>query len=301
MLSGVSTICFAASYAVALGLEVTRLFFRAGMRMVTIVGFAAAGLLAHTIYLTLQARVGLAARGVPLSNWYHWCLIAAWLLAAIYLALAVSRPGNPVGLFLLPIVLALIGVAQLFPKHHSFPSDQAHLVWSTVHGVALLLGTASVLFGFASGVMYLMQSYRLKNKLPPREGFRLPSLEWLHRVSERALLVSVFLLAAGLLSGVILNLIKHGHRDDALPWTDPVVWTSGVLLLWLVAVALFNSLYKPSRQGRKVAYLTVASFVFLAMVLGIVLSGRTQHAVNKQPAKATSARQTVATNPGGGA
>ena len=146
-----------------------------------------------------------------------------------------------------------------------------------------------------------MQSYRLKHKLPPREGFRLPSLEWLQRVSERSLFVSVFLLAAGLLSGIILNLVKHGRRDDALPWTDPVVWISGVLLLWLIAVALFNSLYKPSRQGRKVAYLTVASFVFLAMVLGIVLSGRTQHAVDKQRSEATAIPQTVAAVlPGGG-
>ena len=278
MLSGISIVCFAACYAVALSLEATRLFFRASMRMVTIVGFAAAGLVAHTIYLMFQAQAGLAARHSPLSNWYHWCLIAAWILACVYFALALARPKNPMGIFLLPLVLALIGLALRFPKDQSFPENQAYQAWSMIHGMALLLGTSSVLFGFASGIMYLLQSYRLKHKMPPRQGLRLPSLEWLQRVSERSLVVSSFLLAGGLLSGLVLNLIQHGRQHNALPWSDPVVWTSGILLLWLIAASLFNYLYKPARQGRKVAYLTVANFVFLAMVLGILLAGRTQHA-----------------------
>jgi hypothetical protein len=286
MLSGVSIICFAASYAVALALEVTRLFFRAGLRLLTIVAFAAAGLVAHTIYLGLEAQAGLSARGAPLSGWYHWSLVAAWVLAAVYLSLALLRPKNPIGLFLLPLVLGLIGVALLFPKSELFPADRAYQAWSMIHGLALLVGTASVLFGFASGLMYLVQSYRLKHKLLPRPGFLLPSLEWLQAASEGSLILSSFLLAGGLLSGIILNLVKHSQRESALPWSDPVVWTSGILLLWLLVVSIFNAVYKPARQGRKVAYLTVASFIFLALVLGIMLSGRTQHAGVKPSSQA---------------
>ena len=49
-------------------------------------------------------------------------------------------------------------------------------------------------------------------------------------------------------------------------------------VLWLVAVLLFESLYKPAQQGRKVAYLTLASFLFLALVLSIALFGPSRHA-----------------------
>ena len=42
-LSGVSTICFAGSYAVALLLELSRLVFRSGVRGALMIGFAAAG------------------------------------------------------------------------------------------------------------------------------------------------------------------------------------------------------------------------------------------------------------------
>jgi hypothetical protein len=36
-------------------------------------------------------------------------------------------------------------------------------------------------------------------------------------------------------------------------------------------VLIFEACYKPAREGRKVAYLTVASFVFLGLVLYFVL------------------------------
>jgi hypothetical protein len=36
-------------------------------------------------------------------------------------------------------------------------------------------------------------------------------------------------------------------------------------------------LYKPAQQGRKVAYLTVASFVFLALVMALFVLGKTEH------------------------
>jgi hypothetical protein len=77
-------------------------------------------------------------------------------------------------------------------------------------------------------------------------------------------------LAVGLISGVVLNLI-HRRQAGGIAWTDPVVLSSGVLFLWLLAVVAFEWVYKPARAGHKVAYLTVASFVFLGLVLYFVL------------------------------
>ena len=63
-----------------------------------------------------------------------------------------------------------------------------------------------------------------------------------------------------------------------MPWTDSVVVSSAVLLVWLLAATLFEWLYKPAQQGRKVAYLTVASFVFLAFVIAVLFAGGSEHA-----------------------
>ena len=193
MLSGISIVCFRASYAVALALEVTRLFF-ARASAAGDPWFAAAGLLAHTSYLIYRAQEGLATRGAPLSNWYHWCLIAAWVLAAIYLGLALKRARNPMGLFLLPPVLGLIGLALAVSARPNVSRGRGLRIWSMVHGWALLLGTAHrpVRLRRRPHVPGPVLSAETKTAAP--RGFRLPSLEWLQRSSEGSLVVSSSLL-----------------------------------------------------------------------------------------------------------
>ncbi len=295
-LTGISVVCFAASYGVALALEVSRLFFRLPVRLVVMLAFGAAGLFAHTVYLTLRAQ-GALATGNPLSSWHDWYLLAAWILAAVYLGLAASRPQATVGLFMLPLVLVLIGVAWLFPASESFPRERATVIWGMIHGIMLLVGTVAVSFGFVAGLMYLVQSWRLKHKLPPQAGFKLPSLEWLQTVNKQSLAYSSIFIAAGLLSGIVLNATKSGSAAH-VPWTDSVVISSTVLLVWLLAATIFEWRYKPAQQGRKVAYLTVASFVFLAMVMALLVIGGSDHAsprrVGFQPAASSAGTLTLA-------
>ena len=128
------------------------------------------------------------------------------------------------------------------------------------------------MIGFAAGVLYLVQASRLKRKLPAPGGLRLPSLEWLERINSRVVVISVILVAIGFLAGVVLNVAARGSGE--LSWSDPVISSSALMLAWLVAAALFGGLYKPARHGRKVAYLTVASFGFLLLALGTLLLGR---------------------------
>jgi hypothetical protein len=134
----------------------------------------------------------------------------------------------------------------------------------------------AVTSGFVAGLMYLMQARRLKLKLPPSEGFRLPSLEWLAKINSRAIMLSTLLIGIGFLSGTILNVIDR-ESSGQVPWTDPVIWSSLLMLAWLVAAAVFNATYRPARRGRKVAYLTIVNFVFLAIVLAVLLLVDTQH------------------------
>jgi ABC-type uncharacterized transport system permease subunit len=274
MLSGTSIFCFAASYTVALALEVSRLFFRSGVRGAILLAFGAAGFFAHTVYLVYRAGV----ESMPLASEFDWYLVAAWLLAAIYIYLTLHFPRTAVGLFTLPLVLALVAVAARFANRQPFPLTKASQFWGTVHGGFLLLGTVAVLVGFVAGVMHLLQSDRLKHKRLPTLGVQLPSLEWLERANSRATVVATLALGAGFVSGLLLNLVnRSAHPGEALPWSDPMIWSSGLLLAWMLAAAAFSRLYRPARQGRKVAYLTVASFVFLVAVLAVQLAMPTLH------------------------
>ncbi len=281
MIDRIQVFCFVASYGVALLLEGGRVFTRFKPPPAATLVFSIAGFLAQTLFLVAEARRS-ALHGLPISDWRDWCLLTAWILAAVYIAASWSRPKAALGLFLLPLVLAIIAVGNAFKGVAGpFPREEAPFRWEIVHGLSLSLGTVVVTLGFAAGVMYLIQSYRLKHHLSTAAGVPLPSLEWLQRINEGSFIYSSLLLLGGLVSGVVLNGIRHANQTDAVPWTDPVVWTSGVLFLWLLAAVVFNFVYQPARIGRKVAYLTVASFLFLSLELSIVLLAPSQHATRR--------------------
>ncbi len=279
-LSRITVFCFAASYITALGLEAFALVrWRsrtvastvAGGRRMALLGITCAGLFAHVAYLGLRA----AEQPTPLSSPADWCLIAGAVLAAVYLAVSLAKSRWALGLFLLPIVLGLVGLAQT-ASEEPFSPERASLFWGQAHGWSLVAATASVSVGFVAGLMYLVQSWRLKSKLPPTKGFALPSLEWLQQASSRSLGLSVWLTAGGFLSGLVLTRLRSDAGTAGL-WTDPVVLTSSAMLVWLLAAVTFRWAYPPARTGHKVAYLTIAAFGFLAITL-VSLALRDSHA-----------------------
>lgn len=280
MLTGINMLCFSASYAIALGLEVTGLWTQVWIRRLGLLLVASAGLVAHTWYLGRRVAESPAA---PLASQHDWYLLAAWALAIVYLATKFYYPKTAQGLFLMPAVLGLI-LASRFATTVPLATFQAPRFWGRVHGLFLVIGTVAVLLGFLAGLMYLIQSYRLKHKLPPPKRLKLPSLEWLQIANSRALAAATVFVALGFFTGVISRL-AHTGEENFVPWSDPVVLSLGGMMLWLVAAEVFRLVYPAARQGRKVAYLTVAAFVFLLLVLAAMTSEDSLHAapVSDQP------------------
>ncbi|MFV2066086.1 MAG: cytochrome c biogenesis protein CcsA [Pirellulales bacterium] len=267
------TVAFVTCYVLALGIEILRL--RVPKR-----GWRALAVLLTVVGATIEARYlcarAVAASASPLSSPHDWYLLAGWALALLYLVTAVYRSQIAFGLFLLPLALGLIISAQ-FADPKPFAPVRASRFWGNIHGTFLLLGTVTVTIGFVAGLMYLVQSYRLKKKHPPNSGFRLPSLEWLELVNTRSLTYSVLLVGIGVIAGIILNRIRIAGQEKALPWTDPVVISSTAMFAWLIVAELFRLLYRAARRGRKVAYLTLASFLFLVIALSTLLFVKTGH------------------------
>jgi hypothetical protein len=84
-------------------------------------------------------------------------------------------------------------------------------------------------------------------------------------------------------------MISHHIKIDEVPWTDPVIWSTAVMFGWLLAAAIFSAVYRPARSGRKVAYLTVASFVFLALSLFARLLLPSEHGAQRNESGQTPA------------
>lgn len=295
MIAGISLTCFTASYIVALALEATRIWFRSGLRGALMLGFAAAGVIAQTLFLGYRAATSTEA--APLSSEFDWYLIAAWALAAVYLGWTFRQLNAPnerrtaVGLFLLPLVLALIAAAQFMANREPLAKEQASGVWVVIHLGCLATGLVSALIGAATGVMELVQAYRMKHKMPAQQGLKLPSLEWLQQTGLRTLFTSFALFALGLLTGIILNLVL-----GIISWTDPVVWSLGIVVLWLAAATTFTIVYRPARQGRKVAYLTVASAILVITVIGLSRMLPSRHGAQPRSTSQAGALDTNGSN-----
>lgn len=274
-ISGISVVCFVASYAVALACEVSRLAFRSGVRGAAMVGFAAAGLLAQTLFLGWRA---VNAAALPLSSPFDWYLLAAWLLAAGYLWLTLTNPRTPVGLFLLPVVLLLIGAAQLSSRE-PFPQSPATQIWGAIHGLFNLAASVSVALGAVAGIMWLIQAGRLHRKQAPLQGFRMPSLERLANVTSRTIAVAAWTAAAGFVSGIVLNAVNRQRGLlETVPWTDPVVLRMAALVAWLiVADALAHAARRRPGGARLMAWLSLASLAVLTLSIVWGLFGTTRH------------------------
>jgi len=283
--SGISVVCFAASYAVALACEASRLLFRSGVRGAAMIAFAVAGLLAHTLFLAWRATTEPA---VPLSSAFDWYLLAAWLLAGGYLWLTIANPRTPVGLFMLPVVLGLIGAAQVSSRA-PFPQSPATQIWGAVHGSFNLAASVAVAIGALTGCLWLIQAGRLARKQPPLRSFRLPSLERLAHTTERTLTIAAWTAAAGFLSGMILNAVNRQRGLlETVPWNDPVVLRMAGLVAWLVTAAVAARVTSRRADGPRIAaWLSLVSFGVLTASILWGLFGATQHgAPPLQPAAA---------------
>ena len=271
MLGGVGIVCFVGSYLVALGLEISRLIFKNQVRGIFLIGWVAAGLLAHSLFLYHHA---VYTAGLPLASQRDWYLVAAWGIVALNLVLMLERPKIPFGLVLLPTALAFIAVGVFFASPEPFPKEPASRFWGMVHGLSILAGVLSVVAGFLAGAAYSWQARRLKSGRPPFWRVQLPSLEWLERFSTKCLFVAMLLLAIGVVSGIVLGRVDPARN---LSPYDPFVGGTFVLLAWLIAANVGLFIFRGSSSGRRVALVTAASFLFLAAILAVGLFGWTRH------------------------
>lgn len=258
LLSQISTSCFGASYLLAFGCELARLRWpSAALRWVAL-AWGGIGLFTHSVFLVVNHPNPAAAYGATLA--------VAWVLAVFCLYGSLHTPRRAWAVFVLPMVLGLVAVA-LFAVS---PTDTTSLVpawatgdklWGAVHGVLVLLAAVGVCVGCIASVMYLIQSDRLRRKLPPLGGMNLLSLERLEAMNRRAVNLAFPLLTVGLLLGLIL-----------LPWPQlGDNWLNlkllGTVGLWAVFGVLLYLRYSAQASGRRLAWLTIAAFGLMLVVL----------------------------------
>jgi ABC-type uncharacterized transport system permease subunit len=304
-MANVHVFCFFASYVVALALEGLAVARRSRALRSLSFAFALAGLAAQTFYLV--ARSDAADLPPLLSSSHDWLLVLAWLAVVFDLTLSsiLSFVGRsvPMGLFLLPVVLLLIGASDLAGAATSpalagatdiarrGAEERALRGWGMLHASLLVFGIGGVIVGFLFSVMYVVQHRRLKHPQAASNALSLPSLATLARLNWWSVIVSFPLLTLGMLTGIRLVYLSR-HTSGPISFADPLVVGSG--LVWLLMVAFLAWLLRSDHVGGKqVALRTIWAFgLVLVTLLGlqVLFSGHTSAPTHRNDQSAEPSR-----------
>src|SRR4051812_37277843 len=229
-MANVHVFCFFASYVLALMLEGMRLLRQHPAIKAVGLALGFAGLVAHSLYLVERSnKVDLPPL---LSSNHDWLLVLAWTAVVFYLILSTFARDLPIGLFLLPVVLILIGASDLVDVARnpalagtSLTGDPAAAAlhgWGMLHASFLVFGIGGVIIGFVFSLMYLVQHRRLKHRQAAQPGLVLPSLATLGRLNWWSVIVSIPLLTLGMLTGVRLVFLSR-ETAEPISFSDPLV------------------------------------------------------------------------------
>lgn len=210
------------------------------------------GWLAQTALLVAQAA---ASDGFPWGTWAGALNLLAWLVVTAYLTWGSNPRYRLLGLGVMPVAAFLLVLAWAGGGTGVGGADGAG--WALDLHVGLMLAAfATFTVAAAVALLYLFEERRLKRRDARVLRLRLPPLEALDRLAARIALVGMALLSAG----IVVGLTRLDGVEIDLAMTATVV-------LWALYAAVLILRRELGLQGRRLAWLLVAGFSVVAVVL----------------------------------
>jgi len=226
-----------------------------------------AAALAHTFVIGMQTmEVG----HVPVAGATSAISTFVWLLALSYLYIEMTTEERAMGVFILPLLIAL----QIIPATRPMVEDRAAVLQGPLFGVhvsSLLFAYASFALACVIGITYVLLFKEIKAK---HLGFfyaRLPSLQVLDRMNQRAIVIGWIFLTVGIVVGVIWAAQAQGGygaadpRVQAMHLQDPKIFVA--LVCWMVYSFELFAARRIGWGGRRAAYLSALGFAIVLLNL----------------------------------
>ena len=212
------------------------------------------GWVAQTALLAVQL---IDADGFPWGTWAGALNLFVWLIVGAYLIWGCRPRYRLLGLVVMPFVAVLLGISWAGGGTGVDNGDRAGVLLG-IHVGLMLAGFAALTLATGMAALYVWEERRLKRHDRTLLRLRVPPLDTLDRLSARAALVALGLLAGGIVAG--LASFDSGDFDAAMAVT---------LAVWAVYALLLVLRHESRLLGGRAARLTVAAFALVALVLPI--------------------------------
>jgi ABC-type transport system involved in cytochrome c biogenesis permease subunit len=213
---------------------------------------------AHTFVIGMETmRVG----HVPSSTATAAILAFVWLLALSYLYIELTTGERAMGVFILPLLVALQSIPAFSGVINEPRSAILESPWFGVHVSSLLFAYASFALAGVLGITYVLQFKEIKAK---DLGFfydRLPSLNVLDEMNLRAVKIGWLFLTVGLITGGIWASQLQPSPDRAassMTLGDPKIFVA--VLCWAVYSFELYAQRAIGWRGRRAAWLSAVGF-----------------------------------------
>src|SRR5437588_7279152 len=158
-----------------------------------------AAALAHTFVIGMLT---MEAGHVPIAGATSAISTFVWLLALSYLYTEMTTDERAMGVFILPLLVALQTIPALRPSVE-LRAAVLQSPWFGVHVSSLLFAYASFALAGVIGITYVLLFKEIKAKHLGFFYVRLPSLQVLGRMNQRAIVIGWIFLTVGIVAGVV--------------------------------------------------------------------------------------------------
>jgi ABC-type uncharacterized transport system permease subunit len=213
-------------------------------------------------------------KAIPLTGLFESMIVLTIVFGLIYLFFSIAIGQVWFGSVMAWVILTMIVMAGIVARPASEPDALAATPWAVAHGIAMILGGASITFATASAFLSLLGRGKLKRKEVMQVLGKVPNIERLERMNLLGVRVGFVLLTIGLISGFgLASMLGTG----IVAWLADVKVVS-IIVAWILLSIILVSNRMLLLKGKTKAYLTAVAFVLvLFAILGVTILGATQH------------------------
>ena len=222
--------------------------------------------LVHFVYLNLRT---FAFEHPPITTVFEIITLLAASMSVAYLYIEYRTNVRNTGLFVLFLALIFQTVSSLFVKDLLVIPDYLHSLLLGFHVSTALPGYTARALSAVYGLLYLMLYYEIRSSRFGMVYNRLPNLETLEMMSNKAEVFGLVMLGVAILVGVFWLPVVF---KEISYWDPKLV---GTVTIWVLYAIVLGAKRNFGWQGRKTMIVALAGFgfVFLSMmVLNLYLS-----------------------------